>query len=91
MEILWSERENFNLLGDIHMFLNPIISCQRIMVYSVEIIDIGKISLTHWCQWNMQMQPSQYILWYLFYSMRYLGRIPIMVYVRTWSHTLKNV
>ena len=28
-------------------------------VYRVEIMDIGKISLTHWCQWNMQMQPSQ--------------------------------
>ena len=35
----------------------PIISYQRKKVYKFEIMDIGNISLTHWHQWNMQMQP----------------------------------
>ena len=69
----------------------PLISYQWIKVYRVEIMDIGKISMTHLRQWNMQMQPSQKILWYLSYGMRYLGSIPIMIYVCTWSHTLNNV
>ena len=36
-----------------------IISYKRITDYRVEIMDIGKISLTHWRQWNMKIQPSQ--------------------------------
>ena len=39
-------------------FLNyPIISYQRIKVYRYERMDIGKILLTHWTQWNIKMQP----------------------------------
>ena len=37
----------------------PIISYQRMKAYRVETMDIGQISLNHWCQWNMQMQLSQ--------------------------------
>ena len=59
--------------------------------YKVEIMDIGKIFLTHWCQWNMQMQPPHKLMWCLLYGMRYLGRIPIIVYLRTWGHTFNNV
>ena len=54
-------------------------------------MDICKISLTYLYQWNMQMQPSQELLWYLLYGMMYLGRISNMIYVCTWSHTLNNI
>ena len=44
-----------------HLYLvyYPNIFYQWIKVYSVEIIDKGKISLTHWFQYNMQIQTSQ--------------------------------
>ena len=32
-----------------------------------------------------------YVLQYLLYEIRYFGRIPIMIYVRTWNYTLNNV
>ena len=31
----------------------PIISYQRIKVYKFERMDIGKILMTNWCQWDM--------------------------------------
>ena len=31
------------------------------------------------------------VLHYLLYKIRYFGRIPTMLYVLTWSHTLNNV
>ena len=45
--------------GTLIFFYHPIISYQRIKVYKVERMDIGKIFLTHWCLCGMQMQPSQ--------------------------------
>ena len=32
-----------------------------------------------------------YVLQYLLYKIRYFGRIPAMIYVRTWNHMLNNV
>ena len=47
--------------------------------------------MTRWRKWNIQIEPSQYILWYLLCGIMYLGGIPIMVYVRTWSRKFNNV
>ena len=33
----------------------PIMSYQWIKVYRIERMDKGKISITHWRQWDMQM------------------------------------
>ena len=46
---------------DKHLYFvyHLIISYKRITVYRVERTDVGKISLTHWHQWNMKIQPSQ--------------------------------
>ena len=60
LEMLWSEIGYFGLLGNTYIsYFYSIISYQWIKFYRVEIMDIGKISLTHWRQWNMQMEPSQ--------------------------------
>ena len=37
----------------LYIFYYHIISYQRIKFYRVGIMDIGKISLTRWCQWNI--------------------------------------
>ena len=92
MDTLWSERGYFGLLRKNHILVyHPIISYQRKKVYRVERMNIGKILLTHWCQQNIKMQPSQEILCYLLYDMRYLGMILLMIYVCTWIHMLNNV
>ena len=57
----------------------------------VETTDIGKFSLTHWCQWNMQMQLSPQIIWYLFYGVRYCDRILMMIYVYMWNNKLNYI
>ena len=44
--------------GTIIFFNNPIISYQRIKDYRVERMEKGKILLTRWCQWNLQMKTS---------------------------------
>ena len=49
----------FELLGNTHILVyHPIVLSQKIEVYRVETLDMGEIPLTHWCQWNMQMQLS---------------------------------
>ena len=46
MEILWSEKGYFGILGNDHILVHyPIISYQRIKVYKVETIDMGRF---HW-------------------------------------------
>ena len=53
-------KEVFWNIGEHSYFVYyPIIFYQGIKVYRVEIMDIGKILLPNWCQWNMQMQPPQ--------------------------------
>ena len=43
MEILWSERGYFSLSGNGHiLFYCPVIYCQSIKVYRVEIMDMGR-------------------------------------------------
>ena len=32
-----------------------------------------------------------YVLHYLLYEIRYFGRIPTMIYVSTWNHTLNDI
>ena len=65
-EILWSKRRYFGILGNNHILFSILLyPIKRIKVYKVERMNIGKISLTNWCQWNMQMQPSHKVLWYL--------------------------
>ena len=54
-------------------------------------MDIVNISLTRWVHWSIKIQPPLKILWHFLYGMRYLGRNPIIIYVRMWSHTLNNV
>ena len=49
---------------------------------------VGKISLNHWCQWNMKIQLYPQILLYLLYGARYCSIIHIMIYVHMWSHML---
>ena len=47
----------FALLGNTHnLVYYPIVSYQNIKVYRVETMDMGKIPLTYWCRWNMQIQ-----------------------------------
>ena len=47
----------FGLLGNTHILVYyPITSSQNIEVYKFDTMDMGKITLAHWCQWNMQMQ-----------------------------------
>ena len=44
----------FGTIGEhLYFVCYPIISHQWIKVYRVEIMDIGKISLTHWLHCNM--------------------------------------
>ena len=62
-EIFWTIGEN------LYFSYYPIISYQWINFYRVERMDIGKISLTRWCQWDIQMQPIPlntmlFIVWY---------------------------
>ena len=45
---------------------------------TVTMVSVGQLSYPH-------------LLWYLLYKIRYFGRIPTMICVRTWSHTLNNV
>ena len=42
----------------LHFVYYPLISYQTIKVYTVERMDIGKILLTHWRQWYMQIEPQ---------------------------------
>ena len=50
----------FGLLGDTYILVHYlIISFWKIKSYRVEIMDMGKIPQTQWCQWNMQIQPYQ--------------------------------
>ena len=49
----------FWAIGEHSYFYCPIISYQRIRFYMVEIMDIVKLSLTYWCQRNIQLQPYQ--------------------------------
>ena len=61
----------FELLGNTHiLFYCPIVSPWKIEVYTSETLDMGKIPLTSWCQWNMQIQVYPQILLYLFYKVR---------------------
>ena len=84
-EVFWNIGEHS------HFIYFPIISYQMINFYRVLIMDIGKVWVTRWFQLNMQMQTSQAVLCYLLCEMRYLGKVPIIIYVSTWSHTLNNV
>ena len=43
MEILWSKRGYFGILGDTHIFYYPIISYLRIKFYRVETMDMGRL------------------------------------------------
>ena len=59
MEMLWSERRYFGLLGNDHILVYyPIISYQSINVYRVETMDMGKVL------WNNgvsgKFNPSKY-------------------------------
>ena len=59
MEILHSKRGYFGISGNNNVLVYyPIMTFQDIEVYRVETMDTGKIPLTHWCQWNIQMQIS---------------------------------
>ena len=43
----------FGLLGNTHILVYyPILPSRKIEVYGVETMDMGKIPLNHWCQWN---------------------------------------
>ena len=50
----------FWIIG-VHLYFvyYPIILYQRIKVYIVERMYVGKILPTHWSQWNIQIQPPQ--------------------------------
>ena len=73
MEILWSEWEYFGLLGNtIILIYCSLVSSQRIEAIRVKVKDIGKISLTQWCQWNIQISYysdiGRYKLFFLSYK-----------------------
>ena len=70
----------------------PIIYYQRIKVYRVDTIWYGNIPLEQWCQWDDSAGAMVSVeLWYLLYEIWYFGKIPTMISVCTWSHTLNNV
>ena len=49
----------FGLLGNTRLLVHyPIVSSQKIEVYRVETVDMGKIPLTRCFQWNMKIQSS---------------------------------
>ena len=83
--ICWTIGENS------YLDFYPILYYQIIAVHRVETVDTGKIMLTNWCQWNIQMQASHELLWYLLHRIRYLIMIPMMVYDHTWCHNLKHI
>ena len=66
----------------------PIISYRRIKVYRVKkwIWEdlIGKTV-------SLGIFSCPKVLHYLMYEIRYFGRIPTMIYVCMWNHTLNNV
>ena len=57
-DIMVRIRDILDYWGTLKTNYYTIISYQWINVYRVERMDVGQISLTHWRQWIMQMQPS---------------------------------
>ena len=58
-EDIMAQKGIFWTVGEHSYFVySPIISYQRLKVYKIERMDMGKIRLNNWCQWIMQMQPS---------------------------------
>ena len=52
-----AQKGYFGVLGNTHILVYyPIVSSQKIEVYMVETLDVGKIQLTHWCQCNIKIK-----------------------------------
>ena len=66
----------------------PIMSYRRINVYRIETMDIGRSHCKNGVSRTVLIFISTVIL---IVRDKYFGRIPTMICVRTWSHTLNNV